>query len=107
MWEQHPNFADARVRYHLDDGHVVRQVQQDAEPVLEANRRLSNETGGWNRDRTMKKVASVPATVFYSWVVEWQYKGLLPDMTHPEFQRMANDLCLKRVRDSDYSGFRI
>lgn len=107
MWERHPNLPDAKVRYHWDDGHLVRQVQQDAEPLLEAIKAERSETQGWNSARTMKKVASIPASTYYDWIVEWQRKGLLPDMSHRDFSRMANELCRKRVRDSDYAGFRL
>jgi hypothetical protein len=106
-WQAHPNLEDAKVRYHWDDGHLVRQVQQDAEPLLDANQRERNDTQGWNATRTMKKVASIPASLYYDWVVEWQMKGLLPEMWHPEFSKRANELCRQRVRDSDWSGFRL
>lgn len=106
-WERHSNFSDAKVRYHWDDGNLTRQVQQDVEPLLDANARERNDTGGWNTNRTMKKVASIPTSLYYAWVVEWQRQGLLPEMTHRDFSRMANDLCKKRVRDGDYSGFKV
>lgn len=107
MWTQHPNFADARVRYLENDGELVRHVQQDAAPIMDANKRLANETGGWNSSRSMKKVASVPATLWYSWIVDWQRRGLLPDMSHPQFSEMANALCVKRVKDGDWSRFSV
>ncbi len=106
-WQQHSNLPGVVQRYIEHDDFFVRQVQQDIEPVVDANTRERNETGGWNADRTMKKVASVPATLWYDWVAEWQRKGLLPPHSHPEFSRMANELTRKRVRDGDYGKFRV
>lgn len=107
MWTQHPNHPDAAVRYFEQDGKLHREVRQNVDPLLDQNRRLSNETGGWTQNRTMRKAASIPATLYYAWIVEWQRKGDLPDMTHPEFEKMANALCLKRVKSGDYSRFAI
>lgn len=106
-WQKHGNFEDVAQRYIFDDDKIVRHNVQDIEPAIDANTRLRNETGGWTEGRRMRKAASIPATVYYDWIVEWQREGLLPDMTHPEFSQMANALCLKRVRDGDYSKFRI
>lgn len=107
MWTAHPNHPDAKVRYFEQDGKLHRQVQQNVDAALDMNRRVSNETGGWTPNRTMRKAASIPATLYYDWIVEWQRKGLLPDMTHPEFERKCNELCLRRVRSGDYSGFSV
>lgn len=108
-WHRHPNLPDVAVRY-LDgfdgDNNFARQKVQDIEPIINDNTRERNETQGWNSKRTGRKAASIPATVYYDWIAEWQKKGLL-DMKDPDFSRKANDLCLKRVRDSDYGKFRI
>lgn len=106
-WHQHGNFDDVAQRYFEQDGVLHRQKVQDIEPAIDANTRERNETGGWTRQRTMRKAASIPATVYYDWIVEWQRRGDLPDMTHPEFHTKANELCLKRVKDGDYGKFRI
>jgi hypothetical protein len=106
MWHDHPSIPGVKVRYHWDDGELVRETWQDAEPGMEAVK-AARETNGWNGAKTMRKAASVPATLYYDWIVDWQRKGLLPDMHHPEFQRRANDLTLKKVRDSDYRAFKV
>jgi hypothetical protein len=107
-WRPHARFQGVKERYINDDDYgIVRHLQQDAEPVIDAVTRERNETGGWNADRTMKKVASVPAIVYYDWVAEWQMKGMLPPHHHPEFSRMCNELVRQRVRDGDYAKFRV
>lgn len=107
MWHRHANFGDVAQRYFEEDGRLIRQKVQDIEPVVEANKRLSNETGGWTENRKFRKAASIPASLYYDWISTWQKEGRLPDMTHPDFSEMANNLCLQRVRDGDYSKFRV
>lgn len=107
MWHKHANFDDVAQRYFEQDGTLYRQKVQDIEPAVDANTRERNDTGGWTAGRKMRKAASIPASLYYDWIVQWQKEGLLPDMTHPEFSTMANNLCLKRVKDGDYSKFRI
>lgn len=107
MWHQHTNFADVRQRYFEQDGQLIRQRVQDVEPVIDRNTRERNETGGWTASRSMRKAASIPASLYYEWIVQWQKEGLLPDMSHKDFSEMANNLCLKRVKDGDFSKFRV
>lgn len=107
MWHRHSNFADVRQRYFEQDGQLIRQRVQDVEPVIDQNTRERNETGGWTAGRKMRKAASIPASLYYDWIVTWQKQGLLPDMSHPDFSEMANNLCLKRVKDGDFSKFRV
>lgn len=107
MWHKHANFDDVAQRYFEQDGQIVRQKVQDIEPAVDRNTRERNETGGWTSGRKMRKAASIPASLYYDWIVQWQKEGLLPDMSHPDFSEMANALCLKRVRDGDYSKFRV
>lgn len=108
-WHRHPNLPDVAVRY-VDgfEGDTVfaREKRQDIEPIVDANTRERLETGGWAAGRNMRKAASIPASLYYDWISEWQRQGLL-DMKDPEFSQKANDLCLKRVRDSEYGKFRI
>lgn len=106
-WHRHGNFDDVSQRYFEQDGQLYRQKVQDIEPAVDANTRERNETGGWTAGRTMRKAASIPATLYYDWIVEWQKEGLLPEMSHPDFHSLCNNLCLKRVKDGDYSKFRI
>ena len=107
MWQRHSNFGDVAQRYFEQDGELYRQKVQDIEPIVDATTRERNDTGGWTANRKMRKAASIPASLYYDWIVQWQREGLLPDMSHPDFSQMANDLCLKRVRDGDYSKFRV
>lgn len=105
---KHTGFDDIK-EIHLDghhgDNEIRRVLQQDIEPIVDANTRERNETGGWNRERTMQKVGSIPATVYYDWIAEWQRQGKIA-LGDPNFSREVNRLCAARLRDSDYSKFR-
>lgn len=108
-WHRHSNFPDIAVRYVdglANDTEFARQKVQDIEPAVNANTEERNTTGGWNKARTRRKAASIPALVYYDWIAEWTKQGLLVP-GDPEFSEKANALCLKRVRDSDYGKFKI
>ena len=108
-WRPHESLPGVAVRYHDGMGNdttFAREMMQDAAPAIEANQIERNETQGWNSSRTGRKAASIPATVYYDWIAQWQREGVL-DMKDPEFERKANDLCLARVRDSDFSKFKV
>lgn len=106
-WHAHPTLPGVAVRYidgFANDNTFARQKVQDIAPGIEANTIERNETRGWNAGRTGRKAASIPATLYYDWIAEWQREGKL-DMKDPEFERKANNLCLARVRDRDYNKF--
>lgn len=108
-WGAHPSLPGVAVRYrdgYANDDTFGREMVQDIEPGIDAATRERNETQGWNTGRTARKAASIPAIVYYDWVAEWERQGLLT-IGDPEFERKANDLCLKRVRDSDFSKFKV
>ena len=108
-WHQHPNLPDVAVRYtdgFEGDTVFAREKRQDIAPIIDDNQQERNETQGWTQSRQGRKAASIPATVYYDWIAEWQRQGAL-DLKDPEFSRKANDLCLKRVRDSEYGKFKI
>jgi len=51
-----------------DDMHVRRS--QDVEPILDENKRLMTLNDGYTRDRSMRRVASIPMTVVEQWMKE-------------------------------------
>lgn len=108
-WYRHPNLPDVAVRYvdgFANDTTFARQKVQDIAPIVSQNTRERYETQGWNAGRTMRKAASIPSTVYYDWIAEWQREGKLV-LGDPEFGSKANELCLKRVRDMEYNKFRV
>lgn len=56
------------------------RVRGDAEPIIEENKRLQNEDTGWTKDRSMKRVASIPAVVYQNWQEEARQQGIMPYM---------------------------
>lgn len=104
---RHWQWADVGVRVFDGDGNLFhRQYTQDVEPAIDANTRVRNETNGWNADRTVRKVGSIPVTVVYDKIREWHREGRLPDRGHPMYSRVLNDLLKDMLRDRDYAKFR-
>ena len=101
-WKRHGNLLGVAERYIPTDDGFARQKVQDIEPIVDDNRRLANETDGRSAGGSFRKVGSIPATVYYQWIVEWQRKGLIG----PGNMDRVNELCLQRLRDSDYAKFR-
>lgn len=102
LWEAHPNLDGVAQRYFEGEGATFhRQKVQDVEPILKRNAAMATEDG-FSEDRRIRRVASIPATVFYDWIAEWQREGKLA----PGHMDDLNDLIRKRLRDSDFSKFR-
>lgn len=83
-----------------------RQYTQDAQPLIDHNTAVRNETGGWNADRTARKVGSVPVTIVYDKIREWTAQGKLPARTDPAYSHTLNRLLVDLLRDRDYAKFR-
>jgi len=103
MWKPHSNLDGVFERYIPGDGNKFhRQKVQDVAPILEHNTRVRNETNGRTKGGG-RMVASIPATVYYDWIAEWTRKGLIG----PGNMSGVNDLLIKRIRDRDFSKFRM
>ena len=72
------------------------RVTQDVEPILDRNQALANHNDGWNGDRTMRRVASIPNVV----LDRYRRKGI--NLLRPEFR----DDLRKLMNDSDYRKLR-
>ena len=103
-WRRHPTMPDVAERYvdgFANDIEFYRQKVQDVAPIIDRNRRIRNETNGRTREGG-RYLGSIPATVYYEWIIEWQRKGLIG----PGNMDAVNDLLKQKLRDSDYSKFR-
>jgi len=58
--------------FHYDeDGETTTvSVGQDVEPILEANKAAQTINDGYNEDRTLKRIASIPLVVVQQWMKE-------------------------------------
>lgn len=57
--------------FHYDEGEQAFSIQYhaDVEPVIEHNKaRLNDGTGGWNKARDWRHVASIPVWVVMAWI---------------------------------------
>jgi hypothetical protein len=106
-WRRHDNAPDVAVRFVDADGTKFhQQYVQDIEPIVDANTRERNETGGWAIDRSKRKVGSVPVSVVWDKIREWQRRGELPPHGNPLFSSMLNQKLVEMLRDRDYAKFR-
>lgn len=106
-WRTHEQGADIKTRFVDGEGTKFhRQFVQDVEPLVDENTRIRNETNGWSADRSRRKIGSVPVTIVWSKIREWEAKGLLPPAGSPNYGHTLNRLLVEMLRDSDYSKFR-
>lgn len=79
-----------------DDGSHTFAASQDCTAVIERNRAMRNHNDGYNRDRTMRRVGSIPAIVELMWLNQ----GV--DIWNPDHRKEV----VRRLNDSDWSGLR-
>ena len=73
--------------FHYDQstGQQTTRSVMDAEPILDMNHRLRNETSGWSKGGLLKHRAEIPITMYQGWVKEARQQGIFPYMKR-EFQ---------------------
>lgn len=64
------NGVSSTFHYDSDGDRTTVQTVQDVEPILENNKRLQTLNDGYNADRTMKRIASIPLVVVQQWMQE-------------------------------------
>lgn len=69
------------VRYFWKDegDHKVITALQDTDPILEHNKAAARHNAGWNADKSMRRVGSIPASVRLKWLLEEGWDCLSPD----------------------------
>lgn len=106
-WRRHGQAPDVAVRFVDGDGTLFhQQYVQDIAPAIDENTRIRNETNGWSADRSKRKVGSIPVSIVWDKVREWQARGELPPRDNPLFGHMLNEKLKDLLRDRDYAKFR-
>jgi hypothetical protein len=76
----------------VDEGATKRIVStQDAEPMLDRNKAMATHNDGYTPDRTMRRVASIPAIARLKWLQEegWDcYQTHDPDVLRKLKQKL-------------------
>lgn len=96
---------DRRVKtFYVPDGdqfHV--ETVQDVEPILNANAALRNDgTGGWNRDKSWRRAASIPNSVMMQFTQELgHYPSTKKDWAY--IRRKLNDIDYRNLRTAEWT----
>tara|TARA_A100001391_G_scaffold193423_1_gene168666 strand:- start:147 stop:485 length:339 start_codon:yes stop_codon:yes gene_type:complete len=91
--------------FHESDKGIVHQRTINHSPILEHNKKLYNQNDGYSPDRSLKRIASVPAIVLEIWAKE--YNG---DQNKGNWFELPKDVQTKilkeKLNSSDYKYFR-
>lgn len=105
-WQKSSVAPDVMMRFIDGDGYKFhRQYTQDAEPLIDHNTRVRNETNGWLPDRSARKVGSIPVTIVHDKIAQWERDGRLK-RGDPAYGQALNGLLKEMLRDRDYAKFR-
>ena len=77
---------------HFDDAERTFSLlrSQDAEPIIDANKRAQTSGDGFSPSRELRRVASIPPLVHQVWKQQWGVDPLLP-ANHDLLRRLLND----------------
>lgn len=70
---------------------------QDCTQVVERAKAMARHNDGWSKSKEWKRAGTVPYVTLYKWIAE---AGIQPN--DPERQKKINQLCIKKLNDSDY-----
>ena len=106
FWHQDYQHADVSVRVLDGEGNNFhRQYTQDAEPIIDHNTAVRNETNGWLPDGSARKVGAIPVTIVHDWIRDWTIKGELV-LGDPTYGPRLNHLLKEKLKDRDFAKFR-
>ena len=77
--------ARAKTEWEESDGRLVIRNAQDAEPIVEANKRAYTEGDGYSASRNLRRVASIPLVLY----LDLKKRGILRDPRR--FRAWLND----------------
>lgn len=63
---------------HEADGSIHVESWQDTDAILDLNKAMHAHNDGYNPDRTMRRVASIPTILIHKWQVEEGWDALDP-----------------------------
>jgi len=98
-----PDFAGDVAHYSkpAEDGGLLIRSVQNAEPIIERNKALRTHDDGYNGDRTLRRVATIPAIVRIKIMQEQGWDPWKPHL-HPEkMARFLNDPDYAYLRTAD------
>ncbi len=93
----HVSAAGVRRWFVRDEDGLHVAAFQDVDAILDRNKAMANQNDGWNGDRTMRRVASIPLTLLMKWQAE---EGWDP------FDREHADRLARKLNDPDYRWLR-
>lgn len=106
QWHKHYQWDDVVLRRLDGDGYQWHtQYRQDVEPCIDHNTKVRNETNGWLPDRSARKVGSIPVTVVYDKIREWERTGELK-RGEAGYGMRLNQKLKELLKDRDYAKFR-
>lgn len=80
-----------------DNGSLRFTAKQDHEAVLDRNKAMATHNDGFTKDRTMKRVATIPTIVWLKWLNEEGWDAYAPEC--------ATKLA-RKLNDPDYAFLR-
>jgi hypothetical protein len=85
---------------HFQDGDGTASLyrEQDAEPILDANKRAQADGVGWSPSRELRHVARIPTLIYHEWC---KVHGV--DVLHPAHR----DLLRRLLNDPDNRWLRV
>jgi len=87
-----------------DDGNTRYEAVAETDPVIEMNKAMRNHNDGYNADRDMRRVASIPHIVGLKWLNEegwwWMDYTHDPDVAKKLAQKL-NDVEWQHLRTAD------
>ena len=80
-----------------NDGSLRFRAEADAEPVLDRNKAMATHNDGYTKDRTLRRVATIPAIVWLKWLNDEGWDAYQPENA---------DRLARKLNDIDYMYLR-
>lgn len=96
------NGVSSTFHYDSDGDKSIVETVQDVEPILENNKHLQTLNDGYNADRSMRRIASIPLVVVQQWMQEdgVNWLALPKDEKAVYLRRKLNDPQWRYLRTS-------
>lgn len=79
------------------DGKTLYHASQDLTPIIDHSKRLATENDGYSPDRTLRRVAHIPAMLRAKWLAEEGWDCFDPH---------HSDRLVRKLNDPDYAYLR-
>lgn len=81
-----------------EDGTYAVVEEQACDSILERNKAMYTHNDGYSPSREMRRVASVPTTMLYRWIVEEGFDARYPGSWKEAFEKV----CKRNLNSSEY-----